>query len=365
VKILFLSLTKAQYIYFKNLHKNLNCTSKVIFFPSIFISLNGFKILKNIDTETILELKFREVDIKYRNYLHNVIYKRLLKFQTIWFILYIYRYLKLYNPKFIALWNGKKFHQQLAIEVAKVLDIKPIFFENGVLPNTTTLDFKGVNASNSTPRDIEFFKKLEFKNIKLPNRLEDREPKRELIDSNIELPNRYIFVPFQVAYDTQIIQHSPWIEDMFRLFEIVESISKQIDIPFVIKEHPSDRVSNYKKLYKRANRNIIFSSANTQELIQNAEAIITINSSVAIEALLFYKKVVVLGEAFFAIEPIVKIAESRDRLLEILKDIDNFRVEKGLIDKFLAYLYYEYLIPDSWKNPTHRHFKAIEERVKC
>ena len=365
MKILFLSLTKAQYIYFKKLNKTLNCTSKVIFFPSIFISLRGLKILKEIDTDNILKLKFKEVDIKYQNQLHNTLYKIVLRFQLIWFTLYIYRYLKLYNPKFLALWNGKKFHQQLAVEVAKILNIQPIFFENGVLPNTTTLDFKGVNASNSIPRDINFFKKLKFKNIKLPTQLEKRESKRKLTNLNIKIPDKYIFVPFQVAYDTQIIHHSPWIKDMFELFEIVEDISKKIDTPFVIKEHPSDRVSNYKKLHKRGNKNIIFSSANTQDLIQKAEAIITINSSVAIEALLFYKKVIVLGEAFFAIEPIVRVAQNRNRLLEILKDIDNIKVEKELIDQFLAYLYYKYLIPDNWKNPTNRHFKSIEKRLKC
>jgi len=277
LKILFLGLTKAQYIYFKRLSSNLKCQSKVIFFPSLYISIDGFRLLKLINTEPILNLKFKEVDIKYKNSFYNKLYKLLLKFQIVWFILFIYRYLQRYNPEFLAIWNGKKFHQQLALEVIKILDIKPIFFENGVMPDTTTLDCKGVNASNSIPRDIEFFKNLKYRNIQLPKELIERKPKNIDIKLNQKIPKEYIFIPFQVAYDTQITQHSPWIENMFELFDIIKDISKEIDINFVIKEHPSDRISIYDKLYQKAGDKIIFSSQNTQTLIQNAKAVVTIN----------------------------------------------------------------------------------------
>jgi len=40
-------------------------------------------------------------------------------------------------------------------------------------------------------------------------------------------------------------------ENMFDLFDILKDISKEIDINFVIKEHPSDRISIYDKLYQR------------------------------------------------------------------------------------------------------------------
>jgi len=365
VKILFLGLTKAQYIYFKKLNRNLNCTSKVIFFPSIFISFRALKVLKKINIKSALNIKFFEVDIKYKNRFHNILYKIFLRFEAIWFLMSIYFYLEKYKPEFLALWNGKKFHQRLALEVAELFNIKPLFFENGVMPNTTTLDLKGVNASSSIPRDIEFFKKLKYSKINLPTTLIERKSKKKRVEIGEKLPSRYIFVPFQVSYDTQILQHSPWIGSMFELFDIIEWLSERLDIAFVIKEHPSDRVSNYKSLYARRGEKIFFSLENTQKLIQNATAVVTINSSVAVEALLFYKRVVVLGEAFFAIDGLVKVAKSEEELLSILQNIDSFKIKKDLVNNFLAYLYYDYLIPDSWKNPTKRHFKAIEERVKC
>ncbi len=363
MKLLFFALTKKQYRYFKRLSINLNFKSKIIFFPSLKLDLNGLKLIKNIDTKSILDIKLKEIEIKYQNKIHEALYKTLLQIQIPWTIMVIYRGLKRFNPDYLVLWNGKKFHQALALEVAKSLNIKSIFFENGLLPNSTTMDFKGVNASNSMVRDIEFYRKLDYKNIKLPQNLEVRVSKRKREIFKTSLPKRYIFIPFQVAYDTQIIQHSPWIRDMFQFFELIEWLSNRIDISFVIKEHPSDRVSNYTNLHKRASKNIIFSSQNTQRLIENSLAVMTINSSVAVESLLFKKRVIVLGEAFFAIDGLVKTANSKEEILEILKDLESWRVDNRVIDNFLYYLYYEYLIPENWREPNSKHYKAIRDRI--
>ncbi len=363
MRLLFFALTKRQYRYFKKLSVNLDFKNRLIFFPSLKLDLNGLKLIKDIDTKSILDIKLKEIEVKYSNRIHRGLYKILLQIEIPWVIMVVYRELKRFKPNYLVLWNGKKFHQALALEVAKKLNVKSIFFENGVLPNTTTMDFKGVNASNSMVRDIEFYRKLNYGDIKLPQNLEVRVSKRKREVIKTSLPVRYIFVPFQVAYDTQIIQHSPWIRDMFQFFEVIEWLSKRIDIPFVIKEHPSDRVSNYSELYKRAGKNIIFSSENTQRLIENSVAVMTINSSVAIESLLFKKRVIVLGEAFFAINGLVKVANSKEKILNILRDLDSWRIENQLIDNFLYYLYYDYLIPTNWREPNSKHYKAIREKI--
>ncbi len=358
------ALTKGQYRYFRGLAKNLKFWSKVIFFPNLYISPRGLKLLKNIDTKAILNLKLKEVDIKYPNPIHKFLYKKLLQIQTPWVIMSVFRILTKYSPDYLILWNGKKFHQTLALEVAKHLNVKCIFFENGVLPDRTTMDFKGVNASNSLPRDVKFYRGLRLGDRGLPESLEVRRSKGRGEEFKGELPPQYIFVPFQVAYDTQIVQHSPWIEDMFQLFSILEWLASRVEIPFVIKEHPSDRVSNYSELYRHTSTQILFSTENTQTLIEKADVVLTINSSVAMEALLFKKRVVVLGEAFFAIEGIVKIASSKEDILRILKTLDSWSLDEELIDNFLHYIYHEYLIPKNWRNPDFTHYRAVEKRIE-
>lgn len=365
MKLLFLSVTKHQYRYFETLKKYLDCPSRHLFFPSFSFSLEGFRYRKKLQLSDIIATKFKEVDRKYTNPAKRFFYKRLLRLQVPWIISAVYAQLKRFEPDFLIVWNGKKFHQAIAVEIARNLHIQPVYFENGVLPDTTTMDFKGVNASNSVPRDPSFFEELEFKeDQKLPQQLQVREAKSRKKSFETTLPERYIFVPFQVAYDTQIIQHSPWIEDMFAFYEIIEWISSQIDIPFVIKEHPSDRVSDYTSLHHKTNKNIVFSSHNTQELIENAECVMTINSSVAMESLLFGKRVIVLGEAFFAIEGIVKTASSKEEIRTHLERLEQWQINETVIKNFLSYLYYDYLIPGDWRNPSQKHLEAVQRRLK-
>ncbi|KIM04012.1 MAG: hypothetical protein KN64_09965 [Sulfurovum sp. AS07-7] len=361
MKLLFFALTKHQYHYFKILKQNLSYNSKVIFFPSLSISMEGLRIIRQLDLSDILVIKHKEIDAKYQGFIHKFLYKKLLSWQIPFVGMVVYKALK-ENPDFLILWNGKKFHQAIAVKMAQIMNIKCAFFENGVLPNTTTLDFKGVNASNSLPRNYQFYQQLDYQKQALPSTLERRVSKKEKIVFETSLPNNYIFVPFQVAYDTQIIQHTPWIKDMFEFFTLIENLSKKLEIAFVIKEHPSDRVSDYRSLHQKQSDKIIFSTESTQILIENAQAILTINSSVAIESLLFNKKVIVLGEAFFAIDKIVKIANSQEVIFDILKNLQSWEVEKDVIKKFLLYLYVDYLIADSWKNPTQRHFTMIENK---
>lgn len=365
MKLLFFSVTKHQYRYFETLKKYLDGSSKHLFFPNLSFSIEGFGYTKQLKLTDVIAIKFKEIDSKYTNLVTKFFYKLLLKLQVPWIVSSVYAQLKRHKPDFLIVWNGKKFHQAIAVEIAKDLNIQPVFFENGVLPNTTTMDFKGVNASNSVPRDPSFFEHMQFKeDQKLPQILQVREAKTKKKTFDTSLPERYIFVPFQVAYDSQIIQHSPWIKDMFELYEIIEWLSGRIDIPFVIKEHPSDRVSDYTSLHQKENKNIIFSSHNTQELIENAECVMTINSSVAMESLLFGKRVIVLGDAFFAIDGIVKVATCKEEIRTHLETLDQWQVHEILIKNFLTYLYFDYLIPGDWRNPSQEHLQAVKRRLK-
>ena len=365
MKVCFFSVTKHQYRYFQTLRKSLNCPSKHLFFPHFSFSLGGFLYTKQLKLMNIFSIKLREIDCKYTNPITKFFYKLLLKLQTPWIVSSVYSQLKMFQPDYLIVWNGKKFHQAIAVEIARKLNIQPVFFENGVLPHTTTMDFNGVNASNSVPRDSSFFEHLQFgEDQRLPQTLQVRESKTKKKIFDTSLPDRYVFVPFQVAYDTQIIQYSPWIKDMFELYEIIEWLSEQIDIPFVIKEHPSDKVSDYTSLHDKTNQNIIFSSQDTQLLIENAACVMTINSSVAMESLLFSKHVIVLGEAFFAIDGIVQVAKSKEEIKTCLNTLDQWPLNEKLIKNFLNYLYRDYLIPGDWRNPSQKHLEAIKIRLK-
>jgi capsular polysaccharide export protein len=134
---------------------------------------------------------------------------------------------------------------------------------------------------------------------------------------------------------------------MRELFALMKELSQKLGITFVFKEHPSSRKS-YEDLKRKQNKHLIFANNySTQELIQKASMVITINSTVGIESLLFHKKVITLGEAFYNITGIVKHIKNKNELEKALQE--GFEIDFDLVDRFLSYLYYDYLIEGNLK----------------
>ena len=350
IDILFIAQNRHQYDYFNKLAENLDFNSKVVMPKQFCYSFKKYNIDKKLD----------EVERKYSSFKARL-YKVYIKLITPYFECNYRYYINKFDPKIVAVWNGVKYPQNIAVAIAKEFGKKILYFENGFLPSTTQADCKGVNANCSIPRDYEFYKNLEI-DTKLPQELNKREfiGKQKVYD--VELPESYIFVPFQVAYDSQIINFSNF-SGMEELFFLIAEIANNLKVNFVFKEHPSDRVSNYSKLHTIAKESpylIFANSIDTQELIQNSEAVVTINSSVGVESLLFSKKVFVLGEAFYAIDGITIKADKNnlESKLQLNQDID-FKV----VENFLKYLK-SYLLPNSWKEPNKEHYLALNKRIK-
>ena len=313
-----------------------------------------------------IQKKIYEINLKYKNRVFfKSFYKLYIYFITPFIVSWTIKIIK--NSRAIAIWNGQRFPENLIMDIAKHFNKKTIYFEVGFFPNTTVVDPKGVNFFNSVPRDINFYKNYPIKEETFPKKINKRNHliKRKL--EYIKLPEKYIFVPFQTSFDTQIVYNSPWIKSMPMLFEIIEQIANKTHINFILKEHPHERDFTYEELHKRAKNNpfIKFANANeTDELIKNAEAIITINSTVGLEALLMNKKVIVLGNAFYALDKITKKARNISELEQIIKNLDKWNIEEDLIKRFLSYLINEYLVKGTWNNPTKEHFIAVEQRIK-
>lgn len=348
MQTLFFTVNKKQKTLFEELQQLGQCHGKIIYSKKLFLpSLNALRHLKQVDLSKPIALKTKDFKAKFGfehlAFLVKAIYTLLAYFNY-------FRYFKAITKEYdqILLWNGILFRQAIALEIAKLHNIQPLFAEIGLLPNRIVLDRKGVNYLNSVPREKSFFE--QYRNdLPLPDTLIPRNPKNAKKFSNIkatELPQKYIFIPFQVDYDTQILEFSPWIKDMRMLFDVIEKMTETTDINFVFKEHPSS-IKNYPDLHQRASKNHQLSFANghtTQELIEKSSAVITVNSTVGIEALLFSKKVIVLGNAFYAIDGITKhMADSYD-LHKSITSLEKWKVDHTLIKNFLKYLYYDYLI---------------------
>ncbi|MBD3587641.1 hypothetical protein HHX48_18035 [Salinimonas sp. HHU 13199] len=266
----------------------------------------------------------------------------------------------------VGVWNGQKQPSAGIAVAARALGKEVIYFENGLLPNTTTCDWSGVNCKNSLPKDAEFYRRF-YVDKTLPCELVTRKAVREKAAGlgAEHLPERYIFVPFQVETDSQIISNSPWIKNMSQLYSHLSNVIEQVDdadLHIVIKEHPSEP-TRHDHLHQKNTRIVFANHCNTQELIERAHAVMTINSTVGIESLMLGKPVIVLGDACYDIDGVTHKVQSEQAMLKALNTLEHLYSNPEVKGGFLHFLHDHYVIPTTWKNIDEQHIRAISQRL--
>ncbi|QIZ83901.1 hypothetical protein HF888_06510 [Bermanella marisrubri] len=376
--VLFISSKGSQYRYYKTLAKNTLFKARVVtLFPGFGFKIFNTGLNKKVINEGLdfhLERKKR----KYSNQFPNAfVMKVYTAFSALYFSL-IYlkfrRYLTSHRPKNICIWNGHRLPEMAVKAAARGLDIKIFYFENGLIPNTTVMDSSGVNAFSSLPKDPNFYLEYAKQSTDKVDCLENkslvaRKPhksRKKLRFSEADLNKRYVFVPFQVNFDSQVIVNSPVVNSMHKLYEFVELLLQETpsDLLFYIKEHPSDS-HTYSELHKKHDR-IQFVDENTEELIRNADAVLTLNSSVGIEASMLGKPVIVLGNACYAIQKLVYVSTSFRQVAEILNNLEQ--PDQKVRQAFFSYLENKYLLPGAWQNYQRnidsKHLECFENKIK-
>lgn len=274
--------------------------------------------------------------------------------------------------KGIVIWNGQNLPLAAAAAAARRLGLSVIYMENGPLPQTTMVDPAGINFENVMPRTADFYTKIPIEQAALDRLLQTplvpRTPKRKDAPTlQTSLPAKYYFLPFQTYSDTQILLFSPWIPDMDALVRTVHRVLKDSTIEPVVlvaKAHPSCR-KNYDGLREEmALQGVVFAEGvSTAELIQRSCGVITINSSVGIEAMLMDRPVLTLGQAFYNIPGLVLHADNSDELKKGLEQLHIYRPESGVREGFLYYLRYCYLVEGTHRNPDSNHVQAVGQRI--
>lgn len=273
------------------------------------------------------------------------------------------------NPDAVVIWNGNKLPNKTVSLAAKNMKFKVFYFENGLLPGTTSLDPHGVNYAAAITRDPNFYLNFDPNNkypFIAPELIPRKQHKKRAEFSSVKLPEHYIFVPFQVPHDTQMASFSPWIKSMEMLYDAVIKAVEALGDPnlkVIFKEHPSWHV-HYTALYDKSDLGIFANCNETQELIQNAKAVITVNSSVGLESLLLSKKVITVGQSCYNLDGLVLHASEQEALLQCLVDIQQgWQLDLNLRDKFFSYLKHVYTIEGRWQDCSKDHAKAVEERL--
>jgi len=359
---------------------------------------NDLKLSKNIKTlytETLRKIDNQEPSED--NFIYMARY-----------IAFTRKYLLNNKIELVMMHNDLRWQHALAIEICKELNIKYLVTERGIFrPNTTTVDFKGVNGYSNLPKGKEFYKNSDIKVKKLKNYKVSKTLNLKInirfsffillnkignifnLNSNIKnksyslsyyinllikqkfsksnnikikLPKKYIFIPLQVNTDTQILIHSDF-KNMQEFISKVENDFYSLDsnLELVFKIHPMEQgIVDY----TFDERSIVIQS-DTNELIQNSEFLITINSTVGFEAIQQKKKVMVLGKAFFKIEDI-SVCSSKESFKQDLQNLllNDIILDGEAIDKFVEYLKYEYQVNGNLFNYNNNTFEEIKLKLE-
>lgn len=277
-----------------------------------------------------------------------------------------YALLKDESPDLVVVWGGLALPVSAAVAAAKDLGCKLLYCENGYLPKTIVMDPVGVNAKNSlVGKDRSFYEQIAVDAEKMTalfqqaliqrplkkadSALEDRIKASE---SEVRLPDDYIFLPLQVHDDSQVLLYSPRFKNMPDMIRYCHdqigdyNQRYQTKLKLVVKEHPSDfgRI-DYTAVKKELEGDVHFIQAlGTPELLQGCRAVITINSTVGIEGLFCFKPVITLGDAFYNVPGLLYHLDEGLELSDLLETALTTPVDVELVEKFLYYLKYRYLV---------------------
>ena len=370
-KYLFVALSDSQEQYYRALITQGIISGDVVrikfFKHGSFFNARKWAKENNIPSHLWVDFKFQTLLVNKRSYGFTKLLKFFLHVDALRFADAFKNKLNDVNPDAVVIFNGAHYKHQAAISVAEHAQKKIIYLERGCFPNTTMVDDMGVNAASSVSRNAEFYRGYRPKSgVRLPSALLKREnhPKRVSQLESTDIPERYIFVPFQVHDDTQVLIHSPWVSAMEQFYEVLEASLPSLDsnISIVIKEHPSDTVT-YPGLYNR-NQRIVFANGNdTQTLIESACAVITLNSTVGVESLLLGKPVVTLGNAFYNIKGVATHVIDQTSLNDVMQNIASLYRDESLIESFLFYLHENYLIGGWSKSYDKEHLIKMSNKM--
>lgn len=361
---LFVSLAKHQGIYFNRLLNETDLQGKVVT-PERMPWPRPWQLSRvwsRIDWQGLIEEKCEERRIKNKN--DGSLYRLLLRLELAWMALRVQALLDRERPDSLMVWNGSHRYCKLLTALAPP-ECKTFFCENGLLPDTTTVDGRGVNYLNSVPRNADFY-------IDYPYAVDDFQPASVLIPRKpraggvapITLPERFIFIPFQDDRDSQVRLFSPWIHNMREMFALGERLAEETGMTVVFKEHPSSR-ETYPQLHERTSERLIFANGNaTQQLIESSQFVVTLNSTVGLESLLLGKPVLTLGQAFFNIDGLVVHADNADQAVEWVRAFPDWPLNERLRHNFLHYLSERYCIKGGWKNADEAHLLQVARRIR-
>lgn len=311
----------------------------------------------------------------------------------------------------VLVWNGSNLLVSLAVYLARRRGLRVVFAEHGYLPGTLQLDDRGVNFDASITQlalagtarlpadpalEVALDHEIACYRSGKPARLNEAPtppPRpidlRSLVQRKIDLwaktwfrrnfhgvgvddpvlPERFVFLPFQVRKDSQLIAHSPLVgNDMARLLELLHGALALVDpqMRIVVKFHPRENpkvLARYVALMRQYPDVLFIRRHRLTELLEQAAAVVTVNSTVGFEAFLYDKPVITLGRNFYTAPHLVEQVKRIEDLPEVLRRALTRPVDHEQRRAFLRYVYTRFLSFGHYNNYSASSLGAVAKKI--
>lgn len=178
----------------------------------------------------------------------------------------------------------------------------------------------------------------------------------------------YVFFPLHLEPELALMLYAPYQANQIA---VVQNVAQSLpaDVCLYVKEHPQSLGKKHYSLYERVahipNTRFVYPNTGSRNLIANAKGIVTINSTVGMEAMLMGKPAITLGDVFYSfVEPLVKRAKSHEDLPAMLRDFDHFRPDEAVLENFVAALLDESIEVDPESLAKDLSGLSLEQKLK-
>ncbi|MDP3194849.1 capsular biosynthesis protein [Tabrizicola sp.] len=260
------------------------------------------------------------------------------------------------HPDRIAVaWNGLNGLRRIFMDAARDAGARTLYFELAPFKGRITCDPVGVNQANGLPRTAEFYLDWMTRSTaqadewrRYRTNIAQRVPAHAKPDGTAQAKpaGPYLFAPLQVPGDSQLRLFGGRFRTVPDFIEALICAAEALPEGWhlKIKEHPTSPISFADRLVGRSQRVILDNRSDTFALVDGSAGVVTVNSSVGLEAMFFDKPVVACGECFWAIPGVAETASDPAALAAAFTQPEAWSFSSVARGAFLTYLLDEYYV---------------------
>lgn len=248
------------------------------------------------------------------------------------------------HPTHVAVaWNGLTGGRKVFLDAARDAGAAVLHAELAPLPGRVTLDPAGVNAESSVPQDPAFYLAAQRGPWREMGKTLTARPSRraDVQQSTAPLPDTpFLFCPLQVPDDSQVRLFAGWTQDYAGFLAALTEATAHLPQGWHLrlKEHPSAKTSLAPLLAPllATGRAVLDNATDSFAQLAASQGVVTLNSSMGLQAFFHDKPVITLGRAFFALPGLVTPCTDQASTNAAFSGPQSF--DQALRDGFMSWL---------------------------